>query len=717
MKILKKAFLLFLFCALFAATLPASFPQTVSANATNLVSGMEYAFEMSEPTVHSYSRYTEGGEVFDADDGRLTDGKKAVADPEDKAWLTSFRSRSRYVTFDFGREVAVSGAGAGFWHGNGYYAPRYVRLYLSDDGKGWFLAGQDSPPFALNSAPQRYDAVIETEVFRARYARVEFCVDIFTRCDEIEVFGSTEVPADASGFTPDPEEKPFFCAGIEGDPYDVTDIIKLYDGYYPSNQDKVKNDPEELLPYIAYLDENGEIMDTMFDAVAFVPCVSTDFPYPSGGTLGRHAKFPPAVMSDWIYYADYLFEKGYELDALDQTVKRVYTALGIEGKFPVLLTMLYPGVSDLPFGDLDGDGSEEYRRTNEERVSVVRWYDAYLTKRFAQQEYEYLDFVGYYWYNEEVNSTWSEDEEGYVRLAAEAIRENGKSVLYDPFYLSTGYDEWKELGFSAAVMQPNLAFTDHRPYYEQEMLFEFAETIANRHLGVEIETNEPSYFRGEDAETHAKIYEKYLFVGSVTGYMDALHTFYQGAGPGTLYDFCFASGDKAIGKRLRRLYDKTYEFIKGRYVNEPPVFTLSADRADAVSGEKCAVPITVTDEDSFWGDVTVTVSEPSHGYARVSADKSSVVYVPEEGFSGTEVLTLTADDGQNEPLTATLTITVTEDPGSEKDPSDASGVPSDASSDEEKTGGSVLPVILISAAVLLLGVVVAVVLLRRKKRG
>ena len=705
----KKRILCFALIACFL--LPAFLLTPADAEGIVLTTGMEYTFETGEPTVHSYSKYTENGEVFDDDDGLLTDGLKGGNAYQSKRWLTSFRSESRLVTFDFGKEVTVSGLRAGFWHGNGYYAPRYVRLYLSNDGEAWFLAGTTAPPFPLNSTPRRYDASLDVDGYRTRYARVEFCVDIFTLCDEIEILGSKTVTSDAKTFMPDEPEEKGFCEGFPGDPYGITDIIKIYNGYYPSNQEKVSNTAEELLPYIAYLDEEGNILDTMFDAVAFVPSVSTDYAYPSGGTLVHTNKMPPAIKSDWEFYADFLFADGYELDALDEAVGTVYDALGKEGKFPVLLCMHYPGFSSTAFGDIDGDGKPENRRTNEECAAIVKWYDDYLSERFASQNYEHLDFIGYYWYNEEINSTWSADEEGYVKLANKILHDAGKVTLYDPFYLSTGYDEWKDLGFSASVMQPNLAFVDHRPYYDQEMLWEFAQTIENKHLGVEIETNEPSYFKGEDAAMHALIYEKYLYTGYKTGYMDALHTFYQGAGPGTLYNFCHADTSSPSGKRLRRLYDITYSFVKSRYQNEPPVVSLASETAETLSGKRVSVSLTVEDTDSLYADLSAEVLGADHGKAQVTANFKSVIYLPDETFTGTENLTVVVSDDINPPVELPLSVVVK---GEETETQDSSSVSSENSGEPESNP---VPLIIgISGGALLLIAIAAVLLLKRKKR-
>lgn len=712
----KRLLTLLLLCCICLPLAPAAKAQTV-----NLVRGMAYTITNSVPTEYSYSNFSEGGASYDAEDGKgiagkLTDGKTATGDQSDSAWYKTFRSRSRYVTFAFESPVSVTGFSAGFYHsaGTAFYAPRYVKLYLSNDGEAWFMAGETSPDFSLSDSPRRYQAALTTDAYAASYVRLEFCCDIFACIDEVEIFGSTTLTGNEKTFTPDPLPEKGYCAQLEG----ITDIIKMYNGYYPSAQDKAQNTVEELLPYVAYLAQDGTVQDTMFDAVAFVPCVSTNFAYPSGGTLVKTSKYPPAVMSDWIYYTDFLFAEGYDLDALNTAVEQVYSQLGIHGKLPVLLTMPYVGVLTTPFGEADGETL--YARTAQERAAIVGWYDRYVTKRFEEASFSHLELVGYYWYGEEVNYTWSRDEKAFTRLATQAIEDGGKTVMFDPFYLSTGFDHWEELGFDGAVMQPNLAFTDSRPYYDPEMIWEFADTIAEYHLGVEIETNEPGFFTNTStADTAITNYEKYLYAGYKTGYMDALHTFYQGAGPGTLYNFCHADTGTTSGKRLRRLYDITYQFIKNRYENLPPAVELPQE-ASAVAGERVSIPLSVTDADSFATDVKCEIVSCESGRAVIPPSRNAIRYIPDEGFAGEDTIVFTVTDGQNEPMEYSITVQVTASGEETVPPAPApSQPPASADSGEPASGeDSSFPYLwVIGGCVLLCGAFVVLIFLRKRKKA
>lgn len=680
---------------------------SVGAAPENIALGMEYTVETGVPTVHSYDRYDDS---YDVDNGQLTDGVRAQNGTEGSAWYRAFRSQSRRVTFDFGEPVSVSGFSAGFYHGSGYHAPRYVHLQLSENGSDWFTAGTVEPSFSLNESARPYEASLTLRRrYAARYVRIEFCCDIFACCDEIEIYGSSKLSGNERSFKPDEPQDGYYCTSL-GDSYGITDIIKMYNGYFPSAQENVRNTVEKLLPYVAYLSSDGQVQDTMFDAVAFVPCVSTNFAYPSGGTLVKTSKYPSAVQSDWIFYTDFLFEKGYELDALNTAVGQVYEQLGVKGKFPVLLTMPYPGVIEKPFGDVDGDGEADYCKTVSERVAAVRWYNSYLTQRFEEAGFSNLDFIGYYWYEEELNYTWSSDEKAFTVGALRALEDAGKVVLFDPFYLSTGFDHWQELGFEGAVMQPNVAFSDSRPYFEPDMLWEFAETAYTYHLGVEIETNEPGFFRGDNAAAAIQNYERYLYVGWKTGYMNALHTFYQSSGPGTLYTFCHSDS-----VQLRRLYDITYRFIKGTYSNEPPTVTL-AEQVQVYANQRNVIDLSIQDNDSFGGDLTIEISGCEHGRAQVTATRSALIYVPEDGYVGTDTITLTVDDRHNEKASYTFTVNVVDAPEA-PEPSEAESVRSDpvlSDSGEDKGGLPAWVIALIIAAAVLASVGLAVLAIRRK---
>ena len=621
----------------------------------NLVAGLKYTVESGEPTTMSYDNFVESGVKFDVDNGQLTDGKTAPVNESSDLWYKAFRSQSRLVTFDLESNCAISRVEASFFHNrpSGVYAPRYINVYLSDNGTDYQLVKKYDTNYDLTysvAARCEFEVLLD-KTYSARYVRVEFSSDIFTFCDEIRVFGSKTLSGNEKTVVPDENKEPKgYFKELDG----VSDVIKIYNGYYAPHPEIGILSEEGLLPYVAYLNTSGNIQGTMFDAVAFVPCHGD---YPSGGRLVKTNGKPGAVMSDWELYFEHTFKEGQDVDALDKVVGRVYGELGLEKKYKVFLTMPYPTVLDKPFGDIDGDGEEEYCVTLEDRTAIIKWFADKCINEFKAKGYENLELAGFYWLREEINYSDSDHEAELAVAFNDYIKSKKLKTIFDPFYLSIGFDHWEELGFSSAVMQPNVAFTN-KDYFELEMLGEFAQSIHNNHLGVEMETNEPSYFRGDDYLKAGYNYESYLYYGAKTGYMNSFKTYYQGAGPGSFYDFCYADTKTPRGIYLRRLYDLTYDFIHNTYKNEAPKVEVN-DMELTAGDSRGMADITIVDDDSFWGDVKIEFpTEPKNGSVAAAANKKTLIYRANKDFVGEDSFTVVVTDGFNRSEEVTVKVNV-----------------------------------------------------------
>ncbi len=705
---IKKALALLLVGLFFAISLPVA-----AENETNLAEGLQYIIETGEPVTMSQGNFSEGGTDFDVDNGQLTDGKTATNDTSSDGWYRAFRSQSRIVSFDLGESCAVSRIEAGFLHAKApaVYAPRYINVYLSDDGENYGTVIEYQTEYPLsNTVVERCDFVIELdEIYAARYVKVEFCCDIFAYCDEIRVIGSKTLNGNEKKVTPDKQSQSNgYFTELDG----VTDIIKLYNGYYKPDDSVGILEEADILPYVAYLDTNGDIAGVMFDSVAFVPCHGD---YPSGGRLVKTNGKSGAVMSDWELYFDYTFKEGQDLHALDSVVGRVYSELGLKGKYPVYLTLPYPTVMEKPFGDIDDDGLDEYCITLDERVAIVKWFADKCIKAFADSDFENIELAGFYWLREEINYSDSDHEDKLVIAINEYIEKKRLNTIFDAFYLSIGFDHWESLGFDGAVMQPNVAFSDVYTYFELGMLEEFGKSAFDNHIGVEIETNEPSFFRGDDYLKAGYNYESYLYYGNKTGYMNSFKTYYQGANPGSFYDFCYADITTPRGIYLRRLYDLTYSFIHGVYKNEAP--TVSVGDIELVAGDSRAMAdISITDSDSYWGDIKVEFpNAPKNGIVTVAASKKTLVYRADDGFVGEDSFTIRVSDGFNASEEVTVNVTVTAPEVNESSFDENSG--GDITGDSEQEGVPLWLIILLSALVLAVIAVAAVMVIKHKNKN
>ncbi len=653
----------------FAMILPAVTSVGASSDGVdeNIALNRAYTVEYGASVEYSHKNYSP---LYDVDDGCLTDGKYAVSGSED-GYYKAFRGYSRFICFDFGAETRISGFSADFLHKNdGVYAPTFLNIYLSGDGLDYVKCGSCDtlPIYSAAVQKKKYSFSFDTP-YKARYVKIEFASDVFVYCDEIEVYdgGDTSGCLAVPEYTAEPDKGvyPKYSEAMNG----AGSIIKIYDGYY-TDQSIADNTAAELLPYIAYLDRAGNVVDGMFDSVAFVPC---HVDYPSGGRLVKTNGKVGAVMSDWELYISSTFKDGYNVKALEEAAGTVNAALGADTKIKVFLTIPYPTMQAKVFGDINGDGKSEYTRTLAERRAVIEWYVDKVVALFNGQNFKNLELAGFYWYRESVANENSDHEGELITAAKEYINEkySGLSLLFDPFYLSEGFDKWSEYGFDGAVMQPNLVFND---YFKTEMLREFAGQIKKYNLGVEIETAEPNNFKSEDSiAKYGAVYENYLYYGWKYGYMDALMTFYQGAGPGTIYNFY-----KSTDPYMNYLYNITYKFIKGTYGMSAP-YVEAEDCAAEAGSKKNRIHIKLI-TDSYIPDLDVK-AEALHGKVTMLAANTILYYTPDEGFSGIDEITLTVTDKFGQAGNKTVRVTVGEKP------SESSGT-SEAASDAESETSS-----------------------------
>ncbi len=635
----KKSLAYLLSCLLIVVILP--FSVFAEEEKSNLVQGMSYVIETGEPVKYSYADYAADNIEFDDNSGQLTDGNTVAwtvssAAATSSAWYRAFRGQSRIVTFDLGESCAVSGIDAGFLHqrSSEIYAPRYINIRLSDNGVDYQLVKAYINDYPLYSdVVERCVVEISLEkIYSARYVQVEFSCDEFCYCDEISVYGTRALSGKEEKVVPDEEKTSVgYLKSLDG----ITDIVKLYNGDESFSED-------ELLPYVAYINTNGEIVGEMFDAVAFVP-------YGETGT----------AMSDWERYFDNTFAESINLSALNNVVGRVNSVLGQDKKFKVFLTVPYPAVIDNTFGDIDGDGVWENCRTLEERMAIIEWYVEKCIDEFKAKEYENLELAGFCWSREKIDYYDSDHEAELVKQMNELVEDKRFLTLFDSYYLAAGFDHWEALGFGGAVMQPNVA-SDTYGCFATPMLSEFAVTAYNNRLGAEIETAAPDMFSGEDYLSAGKNYESYLYYGYKQGYMYGLNTYYQGVGPGSYYDFCYADINTPKGIYLRRLYDLTYSYIRGTYKNEAPA--VSIDDIELVKGDESMVAnIYIEDSDSFWGDIYIEFPQkPSRGRVVAASGKNKISYTPDSDYVGEDSFTVVVNDGFNRSEEITVRVNVTE---------------------------------------------------------
>ncbi len=635
----------------------------------------------------------------------LTDGKYGRADFGDSKWAKFYRATGRVLTIDLGENCTVDKIVTRFLQNSqaGVVAPKKIEVFVSQDGKNFSrvenLSGNESPflPSRTNNTEiAKYEMTFKSVA--ARFVAISFDVTVNTFVDELEIYGSG-----GSSLTPPTE----FCDIIEkgkGEYLDrnalggVHDIVCFHAGYSPDNEILVNNSKESFLYYIAYRDEDKKIVDTMFDAVMFLTLQGK---CPSGGNLT--ISDGQTVMSDWVTLLDNYFHPEFNLYALDEATAEMKKTLKLDDgyKTSVYLTIPYPKIGNIEFGDYDGDGKVDKIDDYQATLDVTKWFMDEVDKRFAEADFKNIELKGYFCNSEGITRQRFDYEWDFARDAAKLMRDRGLQCVMIPYYQGVGIDANEEFKFDAMLMQPNLSFNDTLKDDPAGMMEDFAQTAKQLGLGVQMEIADGVRW---DASL-GKYYEQYLVSASQNGLMtDTVHAYYNGAGPGVFYD-CAVS----LNPELRWYYDATYKFIKG---------TLSLP-TEKVS-DKATQTLTVTDNKRVIGETGVNgdwhctyrmKQAPKNGYANLVNGTNTFSYLADRKFSGVD--TFTYEILYNGEVIAERTVTVNVD-------RDIQGESSVEASAEESVGEiveeqktSYLPFIIGGTA--LVAVIIFVIIWKKRK--
>jgi len=314
--------------------------------------------------------------------------------------------------------------------------------------------------------------------------------------------------------------------------------------------DRPQRSADDLLLYAARA-VGGEPRGWGFDAFLFLVQASH---------RGRRTEAGETQREDWQYHLDRWFAPGRDLAALDEALARAAATLG-EPPAPraVILSIPYPHPAVRDFGDVDGDGRTEDLSSAEGRATALHWYLTEARRRFGAAGYRRLRLWGFYWMREDVPAT----EEHLPQEAARLVREGGERFLWIPWFRAAGYDRWRELGFDAAILQPNYAFHSwHHQGSVRANRLALAAALARRHgMGIEIEAGSV-----DTSLPDRRAFLQYLSRGSrqALGYQQGASAHYLGVD--TVERLARAS-DPA----LTSLYDRLCDYVAGQPVTDPDV--------------------------------------------------------------------------------------------------------------------------------------------------
>ena len=598
------------------------FAVPASAESENLALGRPYTVESNQPNSRSY------GEL-DADDGKiLTDGVKASASWSDKRWAKYYRAGGRVVTVNLGALCEIEKISTEFISDNaaGCYVPERIDIFVSADGKHFSsvsVKGGNTAPFGPDE--KRGCLIVPYEMpvepVCGRYVALRFDVAVNTFIDEICIYGKRETkltpPTDYVDILPPAKGAYLSRDALDGD----RDIILFHAGYYPDDPSLVHNDEATFLPFLAYLDEKGKIVDTLFDSVMFLimqgKCYSDGSLTIDGGET---------VLGDWQMLLDAYFSDTINLRALNNTAHTISDSLGDpDYKIPVYLTIPYPKTGKLVFGDYNGDGKDESIRTYEDCLAVTEWFMDECVRRFEAGGYDKLIFRGFFNNSEGLTNSRYPYERQLAKDSVAMMHKRGLKCVMIPYYQGQGIENAEEYGFDAVLMQPNLSFNATLQDDPAGMMQDFDESAKRFGLGIEMEVNSSLIW---DINKLAPFYLQYLRSASACGLMtDTIHAYYNGAGM-AVFGRAAYSKDPA----MRWLYDLTYKFIKGTLSLPDDIIlesfpdTLSVGNGSKVSGE-------ISLSGDWRVDLKIT-KQPLHGIVQLSADGKKYTFKADRKYSG-----------------------------------------------------------------------------------
>lgn len=314
-----------------------------------------------------------------------------------------------------------------------------------------------------------------------------------------------------------------------------------------SNGDYGRHYKEDLMPYVAYLDKDGNVKDFFFDSYLFLPCM--DFG-PSGARMHVDTSNPTKAI-DWTTYIEDTFYDGANVDALEEAYGEAKYALGdTDSKAGVFFTILYPCANANDFGELGGrqlDFSDM-----EDRKYAVKWMIDEQVRRYNDAGYQNLELVGFYWLEEFVVE---HSDTELLQYTADYLHSLDMKFIWIPWYCANGYNRWKELGFDVACMQPNMFWMGNCDPYRVE---ESAGISENYGMGMEIEIDSRV-----ETDDYFDRYLYYLEGGMRTGMMNTIKMYYQDGKPAVYYQAYHSNNE-----RYRIVYDLTYKYAKGTLTQE-----------------------------------------------------------------------------------------------------------------------------------------------------
>ncbi len=564
---------------------------------------------------------------------KLTDGNFAAkAHYSDTAFVEFQRAGGRHVVVDLGNQMAVDKVSLEMLNyvSAGVGVPPAVAVSVSTDGEKWISVGGEFSGLYGDEKIQNVVMEIPFESsYICRYVRVSFQTvpdqdtSSSVYISEIQVWGkkdtssateAVELTGSGAGRYPD-------ASAVGSKAILISAIGNMSEGralYY-----------EEALANCGYFDKDGNIADYFYDSVIMAPA----------NWFARTADLKSTV-ENWL---SELTAADCNLSALDKAMGDVNSALGEDRKVNLWINLWCPH-NDNTCGDIDGDGTEEDFKTEQDRLAFLKWQIDAVINAFNSQGYKNINLVGMYWNDECLHKDQVDLERSLIADMNEYIHSLGYSSFWCPYYSAYGKWWWYEMGFDFACLQPNYMF-----YATETTRLSTTAALAKIYgMCVELEIEDIM------SEGSCGIYREYLREGVDSGYMNSIQLYYQGGTPGAIYNSMDENDDYTVA-----IYHDTYLYTKDAL---DETYNLIGESENMDKFKDITVTVRRGETASFeLGDMTnvsyTIVCSPLFGALRINED-GICSYKTMKGYMGEDTVSVILRDGAGNSKTVNITITV-----------------------------------------------------------
>ncbi len=299
----------------------------------------------------------------------------------------------------------------------------------------------------------------------------------------------------------------------------------------------------DFLPMVGYRTQQGQFEGRMFDTMLFLP-------------TGKLAN----TQASWYGFLSELFSPGTQLDALNQAVGQVNSALAATNpsaatyKEKVVIALPYPAYGSPNWGQINGKNiSFEPTKYDagavKSRTAAINWYLQMLMNAWDGANYSNLQLVGVYWLSERINYRTPDDPQ-LVRSVSAVSSQYGLPLLWIPFYDAGGIDSWPSYGFNAAWLQPN--YIEFGSQKDIQRLKSAEQLATDTGMGIEIEA---PWRVASDANVRS-LYLNMLTTMEQDGMAgNVSHAYYAGSK-------VLITAANSSNSAVRQVYNATYQFMQ-----------------------------------------------------------------------------------------------------------------------------------------------------------